>query len=748
MANRKKKVLLRIIITSVIIFILISSGFVICIKSVKILLNEGNEATITEISDKNAIVVEDKIKGTFDYMKCISNIFSQQSTFDIDSMLSFLKTETERTSFLRMGIINSEGILKSTDNISLNVSNTDYFNRAMNGDTIISREVIDTTTKEKVFIYTTPLLYDGAIKGVIYGTVLCDNMEEILLSNAGFEGKVKSCIIDKDGNIVVGAKNSKEVVERENIFTNEKSNEESDKTELENFKQDLISGNEGTRVLEINGKKSLFSYSKVENLQDHYVLSQIEQSIISDKDNHIRSMMILLGSFISIIFVMLLIYINEYRNKKEKLIKDIAFVDDITGGKTLMKFKMDIKELLSNNKNGSYALVEFDINRFKIINDIWGYKTGNLLLKHISEVLEEKLCFNEMFCRVRDDLFIMLLNYSNYKDMLERLKVLDNDIRFFEKREPIPNFTLSYGAYVIDESEADIQKMIDNTALARETSKNNCNSIIAFYDTKLQNKLIKQKQIEDVMHSALISGEFEVYLQPKYDIKLGVSIGAEALVRWRHPTRGLISPINFIPLFEKNGFIVNLDMFIFEQVCIKLNEWKGKESRLVPISVNISRVNLKNVEYFIKNITRIFDKYDISPSLIEIEITESAVFDDYENIFEALSKLKEIGFSISLDDFGTGFSSLNILKDLPIDIIKLDREFLNSKDSSKKGEIVIENIVRMANELDLTVICEGVETHEQAEFLNKVGCNRAQGYLYARPMPVRDFEETELWPKS
>lgn len=286
--------------------------------------------------------------------------------------------------------------------------------------------------------------------------------------------------------------------------------------------------------------------------------------------------------------------------------------------------------------------------------------------------------------------------------------------------------------------------MIDNVAFTRETSKSDCNEFIGFYDIGLQSKLIKQKQIEDVMYSALTNRQFELYLQPKYDIKLESCIGAEALVRWNNPEKGLINPIDFIPLFEKNGFIVNLDMFIFDEVCSKINKWKENNIKLIPISVNISRINLKNVDYFIKNISEIFNKYDINPNLIEIEITESAIFNHYDNMLEALLRLKAMGFSISLDDFGTGLSSLNILKDLPIDTIKLDREFLNSKDSSKKGEIVITNIVRMVKELDLNVICEGVETYEQAEFLSEVGCNNAQGYLYARPMPVKDFEEKEL----
>lgn len=747
MNNNKKRDILKFTFIIMIILLLIVSGLLVCIRDVKRLLIQGDKTIITGVSNKNAVVINDKISATFEYMKCITNFFDERNMDDTSSMLNFLKLETKINSFSRMGVIDSNGILNSTDGLSLNLSDEDYFKKAMDGEVTVSKGVFDNVSGEMIFIYVTPIKYNEVIKGALYATVSCEKIQNILLSTDDFNGNIESCIIDKYGNVIVEAKDSENLLEWENVFENQKVNKIDSRYEgeLYNARSDLEYGINGCRCIKINNVNHIFAYSKIENLKDHYILTKVESSVMSNRENHIKFMVVIFGGFISIIFLGLIFYIQRYRNKKEKLIKDIAFVDNITGGKTLMKFKIDVKERLLNSKDKEYALVEFDICKFKIINDIWGYRTGNLLLKHISEVLKEKLSNKEMFCRARDDLFIALLPYENDAKMLEKIKILDTQIKFFETdTKEIPNFNLSYGVYVIDGLETDINKMIDNVSFARETSKKDCNQIIAFYDSNLQSKLIEQKQIEDIMYNALNNNEFEVYLQPKYDINLEVCVGAEALVRWNNPGKGIISPINFIPLFEKNGFIVNLDMFIFEQVCMKLNEWKKRDMRLVPISVNISRVNLKNVEYFIKNIKSIFNKYDIPANLIEIEITESAIFDDYNNILKALSKLQKIGFSISLDDFGTGLSSLNILKDLPIDIIKLDREFLNSKDSSKKGEIVISNIVRMVNELDLTVICEGVETYEQAEFLSRVGCSKAQGYLYAKPMPIKDFEESQL----
>lgn len=737
MNNKFKSNIFAYIIPITVIVMLIAIGFSVCIIEVKEVINQGNKSVIVKASENNSMFINYTLNDNIQYMKHVSGIFNELNDFKEENVMDILNLE-ERKDFLTTGIITSDGILNCIDGSINDIKNKDYFKKWEKTNEDVLTIDTDLKTGEKVFIYVTSLLHNDKIKGALYGTISFKDIEKLFISNSKFYQQVETYILDKNGDILIGSGDLFNILNDSNIFSYD------DLDDIEILKEDLTNNRDGAVFITLNKNKYILSYSKINNLNDYYVLSLIEASNINEKQ-YLTSLMTMLASFVILIFLILLIYINFYRNRKEKLIKDIAFVDDITGGKTLTKFKMDIKEVLEDNMNSSYALVEFDIVRFKIINDIWGYKTGNLLLKYISDILKNKLLYKEMFCRVRDDLFILLLKYKDENDIIDRINALDNSMRFFDNGiKEIPNFSLSYGVYVVDGTEEDINKMIDNVAFARETSKSDCNEFIGFYDIELQSKLIKQKQIEDVMYSALTNRQFELYLQPKYDIKLESCIGAEALVRWNNPEKGLINPIDFIPLFEKNGFIVNLDMFIFEEVCSKINEWKQNNIKLIPISVNISRINLKNVDYFIKNVSRIFNKYDINPNLIEIEITESAIFNHYDNMLQALLRLKAMGFSISLDDFGTGLSSLNILKDLPIDTIKLDREFLNSKDSSKKGEIVIANIVRMVKELDLNVICEGVETHEQAEFLSEVGCNNAQGYLYARPMPVKDFEEKEL----
>lgn len=252
------------------------------------------------------------------------------------------------------------------------------------------------------------------------------------------------------------------------------------------------------------------------------------------------------------------------------------------------------------------------------------------------------------------------------------------------------------------------------------------------------------EEIESIMYSALDNSEFKLYIQGKYNAKTKEINGGEALVRWINKEKGIIYPDKFIDIFEKNGFIIKLDIYMLNEVCKSLRYWIDSRLRVIPISVNISRLHLNNVGFLIDNMKKIMSMYKISSDLIELEITESLIFNESIDIVDSLLKIKSLGVKLSLDDFGSGYSSLNMLNELPIDIIKLDGVFLGKNELSEKSKIVIKNIVRMAKELNLKVVAEGVEIKEQSDFLEEIGCDLLQGYLYRKPISVEEFEKYDL----
>ncbi|HDK5741954.1 TPA: bifunctional diguanylate cyclase/phosphodiesterase, partial [Clostridioides difficile] len=421
--------------------------------------------------------------------------------------------------------------------------------------------------------------------------------------------------------------------------------------------------------------------------------------------------------------------------------KKIAYTDPLTGADSIDKFKINSNKLFAKNNPEEYALFYIDVDKFKYINDMFGYDMGNDTLIHISNTIASELKEDEIFARVSADHFVLLIKYKTDDDIKTRLNNIYNKVQILSN--PKINYyklILDCGIYKISKSDNDINTIMDRANTARKTIKGGHKNSFAFYDKEMHKKILKEKEIENSMVDALNNGEFIVYFQPKYSLSDYQIIGAEALVRWDNPQKGLIPPIEFIPVFERNGFIVNIDFYVFEEVCKKIREWMDEGQKVVPISVNLSRMHFVNSN-FIEKFKLIVDKYKIPTRLIELELTETAVLDNIEGLLDTMNNLKEKGFVISMDDFGTGYSSLNLLKELPVDILKLDRAFFTEKDESNNEKIVISNVIKMAKELKMKVISEGVETISQVEFLKQIGCDMVQGYLFSKPMPVKEFEK-------
>ncbi|MEG1991673.1 MAG: EAL domain-containing protein, partial [Christensenella sp.] len=263
----------------------------------------------------------------------------------------------------------------------------------------------------------------------------------------------------------------------------------------------------------------------------------------------------------------------------------------------------------------------------------------------------------------------------------------------------------------------------------------------AFYDETINHEMLREKELENNMDAALSSGEFEVYYQPQFNLETGTPVAAEALIRWRSPEKGFMSPAAFIPVFERNGFITKIDMYVLDKVCATLRNRINKGESVMPISINLSRLNMYSDD-FVSQLSHVQNRYEIPSELLEFELTESALSDTDNDdlIINRMRELKSAGFKISIDDFGTGYSSLNLLRTLPVSIIKLDRLFFTHSIDNIRERIIIKSVISMAQQLGITVIAEGVETQAQADFLKTISKNIiVQGFLYARPMPTNDF---------
>lgn len=411
--------------------------------------------------------------------------------------------------------------------------------------------------------------------------------------------------------------------------------------------------------------------------------------------------------------------------------------DELTGLMNSNTFCQKINEIYEGNPielAGKYAIVYFDVIRFKAINDLFGKAGGDLLLIYIGEILKDMVASDEFACRVGSDRYALFIKTEG-KDLTVFVEDLIEQIGEYELSMKV---SCNVGIYVIDDTTLVSANMLDRAILAEASIKGTYAHQYRFYTEELRRQMLSEQEIVGSMVQALYDKQFVPYFQPQFNHSTGELVGAEALVRWVHPEKGLINPGVFIPIFEANGFITPLDMYIFECTCQFIHKCLTNGIQIVPISTNFSRYDILQSD-FVEQLEEIRNRYDVPVNYIRIEITESAVFGGNEYTNEIVHKLHMCGYIVEMDDFGSGYSSLNVLKDIDFDIIKLDMKFLSDKRTHSRGGTVISSIVSMARWLNLPVIAEGVENMEQADFLTSIGADYIQGYLYSKPIDEEQF---------
>ena len=382
-----------------------------------------------------------------------------------------------------------------------------------------------------------------------------------------------------------------------------------------------------------------------------------------------------------------------------------------------------------------FDVIAMDVERFKIVNDVFGRAAGNRLLTDLALCLQGSQTKEpSLFTRARADMFFALVPRD--EGMHENLRC--NIENLLENYPLSMRLEVKIGIYQMDDRTLPVPGMCARAYLASESIKVVFGSSIAFYNESLRERLLFEQRILNTMEDSLKRGDFQIYLQPKVEIATGKLIGAEVLVRWIHPEFGLISPGDFIPIFENNGFIYSMDLLVWEKACALLRKWKDEKRECIPLSVNVSRRDIYH-EDMIQNLSDMIQKYRIQPEELHLEITESAYVKNSQQMREVIMRLRKLGFIIEMDDFGKGYSSLNTLSELPVDVLKMDLEFLRQGENTKQREQIMQFVINLANEFKVLVIAEGVERADQADLLKTMGCRYAQGYLFGRPVPSEEF---------
>lgn len=488
------------------------------------------------------------------------------------------------------------------------------------------------------------------------------------------------------------------------------------------------------------GKEKRYAVYRQTGINDWYIFNVVpgtvvEQTIVTQ--NRLGTISIGTVALCALLLLVIMAWRERHRIMALKKLQNEQLLrlstDPVTGLLSAQGFTHAVEEMLRTLPQGQFcAMLDFSIVNFNQYNASFGSDAVDAVLRGVAETLVAKCRVKQPCARLSADRFACFVIGCESKDeLMERIIMLDKELHAIEGAHQLQ---IAYGVYILDDWTLPVDELYDRAVAARLTADENTYHI-GFYDQVIHQRQIEDAMLVERMDEGLRLGQFVAYYQPKYDTHTERIVGAEALVRWIREDGKTIPPDRFIRLFEQNGLITKLDLFMFERVCQKLASMENP----IQISVNFSRMHLYDTELADK-LWEITSKYGVASNLLEIELTETAFFDRRDALIFNMNKLRERGFSVSLDEFGSGFSSLNTLKDVYFDTLKIDKEFLSETTASERGQKVIKSVFALANSLKVQTVAEGVETAEQLEVLRENGCDIIQGYYFSRPLPEAEFD--------
>lgn len=723
------------------ILLIVSSTYIMDLK--KNLMKESQEYLI-EISEHIRVLVDFGLnnieKDATTIKKSVEKNFDIE---DIDSFLPYLDDIAQDRDFLRICIADTNGNYYASDGYDHHISDSKIYDKIIHGEThFITYEAPD-TENESTIIYGVPLVKDGEVKAAMFisnnNLHLSDSLDIQSFGNEGY-----SIIISENGDYVFRSQNKNSVPAIDNFFDIEVQDEKEEQAMLsmkENLKNHDSGFIEYTSVY--NGVKKSANYRPI-NIEGWYLVTIIP-SVVMERNMNIFITYSTIIVFIIICLFMAVIYMLYHNQKKSrKSLEKIAYVDPVTNGRNDNCFAKDALSFIKEKPENYYSMISIDIKNFKVVNTTYGSRAGNQLLAYVYNFISKQLYEDELIARVHGDVFNILMRYTNEEEVTKRLKEMIHNLnKFNESNKDKYYLYFLTGIYVIDIPDMSMIMIQDRANVARKSVKekdvSDLNTCVFYRDLERQ-RLLREKDIENRMEEALANDEFKIYLHPKFDLQKNEITGAEALIRWLDPNHGLLLPQDFLPVFEKNSFILKTDLFVFSKTCDVLENWYTNGKKMVQISVNVSKLHMINPK-FLDEYIDIFEKYSFPAQYIRFELTETILCDNLELLKDIVKQMHTYGFTMSLDDFGSGYSSLNLLKDIEADELKLDRDFFTSGSIDERNSCIIESIIDLAKKLHMDTVCEGIENQQQLEHLKELHCDMVQSFLLYLPLPTQEFED-------
>ena len=735
-----------------VIVALVSAGILAAGAVASYYLRNILETALTEHMESEAeqykINIQRQMDADFQTLDTLAS-FLQYSKMSTDAFVQGFLLSKENNEFEHMGFFGKgntdinvtidSDIMKDVSLDMMNDEVQEVVRQAWEGQSGVSR--IYEVDGVDMFTYAVPVYRGEEPVGALIAAVGTGAFEKVLQDHSILGGEGYLHMISDSGKLLVRAKDRVVREELETIYDNGYFMPE----EQEKIEEAMAAGETCFSEFTYEGVTYQVFLDPI-NVNGWYLFCvQTAQGVSSTiyhlmTNTRIMTMVVLFLILVVIAYGYGLIYQGNKR-----LIRTIYY-DPLTGAYNMVRFEYNVTPVIQSTYN--YSLAAMNIRQFKFINEIFGSRTADMLLCYIKKVLVANIQEGEYYCRSSEDMFYLLLRDTERDKIRERLEKMIREIsRYgFDIRRDY-QIMLYCGVVIgtdVQDEDPSVQKALTHVRFALDTARSSLKKSIWFYDTSLHKSEILENYVESHMNQALENQEFKMYLQPKIDLGTGRVGSAEALVRWIPEEGDMIYPGQFIPIFEKNGFCSNLDLYMVEQVCRQIRVWIDEGTTPVPLSVNQSKLLFYEVDY-IDKMKGLLEKYQVPGNLITLEILEGLAMGNIDELNEKILRLKELGFRISMDDFGSGYSSLNTLASLKIDEVKFDREFLlrlQERGMDYDRQVVImSEIVELTKKLKISTVVEGVETQENEDLIKKLGCGYGQGYYYSRPVSVEEFSE-------
>ncbi len=697
--------------------------------------DEESQRYLSELTQQASSKVNQRVSFNLELLGLLSDELAINEG-EADDCSTAVASFVENGPFAWIGTVDAKGMLAVEGREPTSVAGFSVVERALAGENGVSETLVSVFDGEKGALYAVPASGGDPAVAAVVGWVPPDRMR--LLMNTDISGGVGfSHVVASNGDFILRSSNGNAYLTGDNAIQSLAMQAQFEEGDLANLQQGMAAGESGHVRFVVNGEAREMNYVPLER-GDWYLLSIVPPDAYSSSLADYAAFSTGATAAIALLafaaFGGVLLWVT---GKKNREILRIAYEDPVTGGFTAVRFDQEVGSKIAEGKPFSFVTV--DVKNFKLINDFFGKEQGDRILKHIHDTILSLLSEGEYAARISSDVFDVILDETDpgrVTAWLERLAERANG--FNREGKSAYLLMLNCGSYVV-EGDEDVVTVRDRANTARKGVGDVSERLFrcSFYSNPEHERLLREKEMENAMEDALENGEFVVYLQPKVSLETGETVGAEALVRWDSEDRGLIPPDEFIPFFERNGFVIKLDLNVFEQVCRLMRTWMDAGLEPLPVSVNLSPLHLQMPD-FLDAFEEVRARYDVPPELLELELTERVAFENLELLRRVVDDIHERGFLCSMDDFGSGYSSLNVLKDIPMDILKIDRAFFSSDD--ERAYDVVSSVVELAKKLNMGTVAEGVETIPQVDILRSIRCDAVQGYVFSAPVPIESFE--------